>query len=307
MKNESREDLIKKLSLLDTEKVNPDTVDIDILSPLEICRKINNEDKKVALVVEQALLQIAEAAQFAADAWKNNGRIIYIGAGTSGRLGVLDAAECPPTFGVDPSRTMGVISGGYGTLALSLEGVEDRSEAAVEDLQNIGLNKSDFVVGIAASVRTPYTVAGVKYAIKTGCHTAFIVCNNFDMLDIKPDVLISLPVGPEVITGSTRMKSGTAQKMALNMITTTAAVLYGKTYGNLMVDLKATSEKLAARSRKMLMDFFDIDLETANRLLQNSGGSVKTAIVMHKLGVSKQDAEKRLHDVGGFLRKVLIV
>jgi N-acetylmuramic acid 6-phosphate etherase len=305
MKNISREDLIEKLSLLDTEKVNPDTIDIDTLSPLEICRKINNEDKKVALVVEQAIGDIAIAAKYAAHAWSNNGRIIYIGAGTSGRLGVLDAAECPPTFGVDPSRTLGIISGGYGTLILSQEGVEDRSEAAIEDLKNIGLNKNDFVVGIAASVRTPYTVAGVSYAIKVGCRTAFVVCNRADMLDIKPDVLIRLPVGPEVITGSTRMKSGTAQKMTLNMITTTAAVLCGKTYGNLMVDLKATSEKLAARSRKILMELLDIKLTTADSLLEKSGGSVKTAIVMHKLGISKEAAEKRLHAAGGFLRRVL--
>lgn len=305
MKNESHEELIKKLSLLDTEKVNSNTTDIDTLSPLEICHKINNEDKKVAGIVEQAMPEISRAAEFAAEAWKNNGRIIYIGAGTSGRLGVLDAAECPPTFGIDPSRTIGVISGGYQTLVLSQEGVEDQSEQAVENLKNIGLNKNDFLVGIAASVRTPYTVAGVRYGIKAGCKTGFIVCNKAELIDIQTDVLIRLPVGPEVITGSTRMKSGTAQKMALNMITTTAAVLCGKTYGNLMVDLKATSDKLAARSRKMLMEFLDIDLDKADKLLNDSDGSVKTAIAMHRLGVSKEEAEQKLIDAGGFLRKVL--
>jgi len=308
MKNKSQKDLLKELSKLATEQVNPDTVDIDELSPLEIVTRINREDKKVALIVEQALPQIAEAAQMAANTLKNNGRIIYIGAGTSGRLGVLDAAECPPTFGTDPNQVVGVISGGYDTLVLSKEGVEDNTAQAVEDLKKIELSKNDFLIGIAASVRTPYTQAGLEYGISIGCKIAFVVCNNSDssgLLKIKPDIIITLPVGPEVITGSTRMKSGTAQKMTLNMITTTAMVLMGKTYGNLMVDLQANSEKLTARSRKILMEFFEIDYDTADSLLKSSGGSVKTAIVMKKLSIDKPTAEQKLKEADGFLKRVI--
>lgn len=304
-KNKSRKELIETLSKLATEQVNPDTVDIDELSPLEIVTKINAEDKKVALIVEGALPVIARAAQIAAETLKNNGRIIYIGAGTSGRLGVLDAAECPPTFGTDPDQVVGVLSGGYATLVLSQEGVEDNTRQAVEDLKNINLCNNDFLIGIAASVRTPYTQAGLEYGGAIGCKTAFIVCNTYDGLKIKPDVLIELPVGPEVITGSTRMKSGTAQKMTLNMITTTAMVLLGKTYGNLMVDLQAKSEKLSARSRKILIEFLGIDYAEADALLKSAGGSVKTAIVMKKLSINREDAEQKLKEADGFLKRVI--
>ncbi len=297
--------MINILSRLATEQMNPDTIDIDQLSPLEIIRKINNEDKKVAGVVERSLPQIALAAEQAARAFKEKGRLIYIGAGTSGRLGVLDAAECPPTFGSDPSQVVGLISGGYATLVLSKEGVEDDTEPAISDLKNINLISSDFVIGIAASVRTPYTISGITYAKSIGCPTGMIVCNHAEGLSVKPDILIELPVGPEVIAGSTRMKSGTAQKMALNMITTTAMVLSGKTYGNLMVDLQARSEKLEARSRKILIEFLDIDYREADKLLKSSGGSVKTAIVMQKLSIDKDEAEKKLKKADGFLRRVI--
>lgn len=305
MVENSRKKLIDILSRLNTEQVNPDTVDIDTLPPSEIVKRINNEDKKVASVVEKALPRISQAAETAARTLKNDGRIIYIGAGTSGRLGVLDAAECPPTFGTDPAKTIGLISGGYDTLVLSIEGAEDKSGWAIEDLKRIELNHNDFLIGIAASVRTPYTNAGVEYGRSVGCKTALIVCNEADILKTKPDILIPLPVGPEVITGSTRMKSGTAQKMTLNMITTTAAVLSGKTYGNLMVDLQARSDKLAARSRKILMDFLKIGYGDADRLLKNAAGSVKTAIVMKKCSVAKPEAERLLRDAKGFLRRVI--
>ena len=297
--------MIEILSRLGTEQVNPETIDIDTGSPLDIVRKINNEDKKVAQVVEKALPQIAQAAEIAAAKLKKGGRIIYLGAGTSGRLGVIDAAECPPTFGTDPSQVVGLISGGHETLVLSKEGAEDHTDWAIEDLKKIKLTEDDFVIGIAASVRTPYTTAGVEYAGTCGCRTALIVCNKVENLDIEPDVLIELPVGPEAITGSTRMKSGTAQKMTLNMITTTAMVLIGKTYGNLMVDLQARSEKLESRSRKILMDFLEIGYEEADRLLNSAEGSVKTAIVMHKLSVSKNDAEEKLRAADGFLKRII--
>lgn len=305
MEELNRKELIETLAQLGTEKVNPNTIEIDSLSPLEIVRKINDEDKKVAFVVEQALPEIAKAAETAARTLKNGGRLIYIGAGTSGRLGVLDAAECPPTFGTDPAKIIGLICGGYETLLLSKEGAEDQTDWAIDDLKNIGLTSKDFVIGIAASVRTPYTLAGIEYAKSIGSQTALIVCNKAEMLKIRSDILIELPVGPEVITGSTRMKSGTAQKMTLNMITTTAMILLGKTYGNLMVDLLARSEKLAGRSRKILMEFLKIDYEKADRLLNSAGGSVKTAIVMQKFGIDKQSAERKLAEVDGFLRKLL--
>ena len=305
MADKSKEDLIGILSKLATEQVNPETLNIDSLSPLEIVKKINAEDKKVAGVVEKALPEIARAAETAANTLKNGGRIIYIGAGTSGRLGVLDAAECPPTFGTDPSQVVGLISGGYETLVLSREGAEDRTDWAIEDLKKTKLSDKDFLIGIAASVRTPYTVAGIEYGLSIGCKTCLVVCNKADVLHEWPDILIELPVGPEAITGSTRMKSGTAQKMTLNLITTTAMILLGKTYGNLMIDLQVRSEKLAARSRKMLMEFLNIEYDEADELLQSSGGSVKTAIVMKKLSLNKDQAEERSKEADGFLRRVI--
>jgi N-acetylmuramic acid 6-phosphate etherase len=305
MSEKSRQELLNHLARLATEQGNPDTADIDELPALEIVRKINNEDKKVASVVEQALPEITRAAEIVAETLKTGGRLIYIGAGTSGRLGVLDAAECPPTFGTDPSQVVGLISGGYDTLVMSKEGAEDRTDWAVDDLKHIGLGDNDFVIGIAASVRTPYTITGIEYAIKAGCQTALVVCNVIDDISIQPTVTISLPVGPEAVTGSTRMKSGTAQKMTLNMITTTAMVLLGKTYGNLMVDLQARSEKLAARTRKILMEFLDIDYEIADHLLEKSGGSVKTAIVMYRLNIDRLEAEQKLTEANGFLKRVI--
>ena len=304
------DDLIKQLGTLGTEQVNPDTIDIDRLSAEEIARKINAEDHKVADVVQAALPSIAKAAEIFADTLRQGGRVFYVGAGTSGRLGVLDAAECPPTFGTDPAQIVGVISGGYDTLVLSQEGVEDRREAAVSDLQNHNLNEKDFVIGIAASRRTPYTLAGLQYAQTIGARTAYIICNHpdqacaSDVVIKKLDVLISLPVGPEVITGSTRMKSGSVQKMTLNAISTTAMVLLGKTYGNLMVDLQARSEKLHARSRKILMDLCQLNMDAAKSLLKDSGGSVKTAIVMHKLECTREEAIERLKAAEGFVSRI---
>ncbi|MFH2048370.1 MAG: N-acetylmuramic acid 6-phosphate etherase [bacterium] len=298
-------ELINQLSKLSTEQINPETIDIDELTPLEIVKKINSEDKKVALLIEEVLPLIAKAAVIFADTLKNNGRVFYIGAGTSGRLGVLDAAECPPTFGTDPGQIVGLISGGYDSLVLSKEGAEDQRQDAINDLQKHKLSKNDFVIGIAASVRTPYTRAGLEYANELGCKTAFIICNNSDMIPENIDVVIPIPVGPEVITGSTRMKSGTAQKMTLNMISTTAMVLLGKTYGNLMVDLLARSEKLRARSLRILIDLLVIDYDEAEKLLKSAEGSVKTAIVMFKKKCSREEALKLLHENDGFIKKIL--
>lgn len=300
-----RRNLINELARLGTEQVNENTVDIDRLPASEIVKRINAEDKKVAAVVENALPEITLAAEVYAATLRSGGRVFYVGAGTSGRLGVLDAAECPPTFGTDPSRIIGVISGGYDTLVLSQEGVEDRQEAAVADLQAHNLTNADFVIGIAASVRTPYTRAALTYAVEIGAKAAFIICNEPVDLPANLDIVIPLPVGPEAITGSTRMKSGTAQKMALNMISTTAMVLLGKTYGNLMVDLQARSEKLAARSRKILIDLLQIEYEEADRLLKEADGSVKTAIVMYKRKCARSEAEAILTQHDGFIERVL--
>ncbi|MFZ5979737.1 MAG: N-acetylmuramic acid 6-phosphate etherase [Candidatus Zixiibacteriota bacterium] len=298
------EDLIKKLGALETEKSNPETVDIDCLSALEITRKINSEDKRVAEVVSRVLPVIARTAECYAATLRAGGRIFYIGAGTSGRLGVLDAAECPPTFGTEPSQIIGLISGGHPTLVLSREGAEDDCQAAVDDLKGKNLITRDMVIGIAASKRTPYTLAGLEYALSLGCRTAYIICNTADSLPLKPKFVIELPVGPEVITGSTRMKSATAQKMTLNMISTTAMVLLGKTYGNLMVDLQSRSEKLTARSRKILIDLLEIDLPRADRLLQKADGSVKLALVMHMFGCDLNEAQEKLERASGFIRRI---
>lgn len=298
------DDLVRQLARLDTERINPDTVDIDRLTAAEICRKINNEDKKVAPVVEGAISDIARAAEEFASAIRRGGRVFLIGAGTSGRLGVLDAAECPPTFGTDPEQIVGLIAGGYATLILSREGVEDSREEAVAALKEKQLTRDDFVIGITASRRTPFTLSALAYAKDEGCQTALIICNRSEDLEIAPGIVISLPVGPEVIAGSTRMKSGTAQKMALNMISTTAMVLLGKTFGNIMVDLQCRSEKLEARARKILMDLFSLNFDDAHRLLSEAHGSTKVAIVMHRLNCSEDEAKSRLEAAGGFISRL---
>ena len=215
----------------------------------------------------------------------------------------------PPTFGTDPAQIIGIISGGYDTLAKSKEGVEDQTESAGDDLKQHQICDKDFLIGLAASKRTPYTIAGLKFAKESQAATAFIVCNKLidneeSLLGQFVDIIIELPAGPEIITGSTRMKSGTAQKMALNMISTSAMVLMGKTYGNLMVDLQAKSEKLAARSRKILVDMFSIKINDAESLLSDSGGSVKTAIVVKKFKCTSGEALVKLKEAGGFIRRI---
>ena len=297
--------LTNSLKSLDTERRNDRSRDIDILNASAIVALIQQEDAEISAVVAGALAEIARTAELAADAIRGGGRVIYAGAGTSGRLGVLDAAECPPTFGTDPSQVIGLIAGGDPALRLSREGVEDNTVAASRDFTALHPTPRDFVIGIAASRRTPYPIQILKDAKQLGCRTAFLICNEARELAIAPDVVIALPVGPEIITGSTRMKSGTATKMALNMISTTAMALLGKTYGNLMVDLKATSEKLAARSRKILMDLLGINFDDADTLLARASGSVKTAIVMGKRQVEKAEAERLLSEAGGFVRRAL--
>ncbi len=298
-------DIIARLNKLGTESPNSASAKLDTLSALEIVSIINAEDCKTPEIVRKALPQIAKSVEIAADALRSGGRVVYVGAGTSGRLGVLDASECTPTFGSSPWQVVGVIAGGYDALIRSTEGVEDDTGQALEDIAALKIGRNDCVIGISASGRTPYVIAALEKAANAGAKTVMLICNEVAGIEYPADVLISLPVGPEVITGSTRMKSGTVTKMALNMITTGAMVRLGKTYGNLMVDVQATSAKLSARARKMLMDFFAISYEQADALLRSADGSVKVAIVMETLKVSQQKATKILADSQGFVRKAL--
>ncbi len=298
-------DIIARLNKLSTEAPNSASSELDTLTALEIATLINDEDAKTPKVVRSALPEIARAAEIAAESLRNDGRLIYVGAGTSGRLGVLDASECPPTFGADPNKIIGLIAGGPDALIHSSEGVEDNVAQALADIEALGIGENDCVIGITASGRTPYVLAALKKAKSVGSKTILVICNHKEGLEIEPDIVIALPVGPELITGSTRMKSGTVTKMTLNTITTTAMVALGKTYGNLMVDVQATSDKLSARARKMLIDMFDLTYERSDELLLSSGGSVKVAIVMETLGIDRQTAIKALDENQGFVRKAL--
>ena len=289
-----------------TERRNPRTADIDLASPLEIVDLINAEDRTVADAVASQREAIARAVERAETTFRNGGRLFYVGAGTSGRLGVLDASECPPTYGTDPEMVQGIIAGGYKALTRSQEGAEDRLEGAIEDLQQHGVRSGDFVVGIAASGTTPYVRRALTYARSIGASTALVACSPppQDAVDVSDIVILPL-TGPEVVTGSTRMKAGTATKLVLNTITTGAMIRLGKTFGNLMVDLRATNVKLKDRSERILMEVCDVPREGARALLDASGGIVKTAIVMHYLGVGREEADEKLAKNGGVIRRVL--
>jgi N-acetylmuramic acid 6-phosphate etherase len=289
-----------------TERRNPRTAEIDLASPLEIVDLINTEDRTVPDVVATQRDAIARAIDKAEATFRNGGRLFYVGAGTSGRLGVLDASECTPTFGVDPEMVQGVIAGGYKALTRSQEGAEDRIESAVEDLSERGVRAGDFVVGIAASGTTPYVRRALEYARSIGAATGLVACSPppEDTLAVV-DILILPLTGPEVVTGSTRMKAGTATKLVLNTITTGAMIRLGKTYGNLMVDLRATNNKLKDRSERILMEVCEVDRAAARKLLDAGGGIVKTAIVMHFLSVSREEAESALEEGGGVIRRIV--
>ena len=288
-----------------TEDRNPDTFDIDSKSTLQILKSINKEDKKVALAVEKEIPNIARAVDIIVNVFKNKGRLFYVGAGTSGGLGGLDAAECPPTFGTNPGMIKGIIAGGRRTLVRSKEGVEDNFKAGAKDLEKNKISKKDVVVGIAASRRTPYVLGALERAKNTGAKTIFIFCNPTSKLKTRVDVAISPILGPEVIAGSTRMKAATAQKMILNMLTTTAMIKLGKIYQNLMVDLQARSEKLVERSKRIIMMATGVDYKKAEKYLERAGGKVKTALVMILANVDKKTAEKRLKQAGGFVAKAI--
>jgi N-acetylmuramic acid 6-phosphate etherase len=289
-----------------TERRNPRTASIDLASPLEIVDLINAEDSSVPQVVGTQREQIARAIELAEESFRKDGRLFYVGAGTSGRLGVLDASECPPTFGSDPEMVQGIIAGGVPALTRSQEGAEDIVENGAKEMDSHHVSERDFVIGIAASGTTPYVRAALERAKELGARTGIVACSPppADLVK-KLDVAILPIVGPEVVTGSTRMKAGTATKLVLNTITTGAMIRLGKTYGNLMVDLRATNNKLKDRSRRIVVEVSGVSAEEAQRLLELSGKSVKTAIVMQKLGIGRDEAERLLAEHGGVIRRVI--
>lgn len=282
------------LSKMVTEKRNSNTKDIDKVSTLEMVKKINCEDKLVACAVEKELPQIAEAIDKIADAMNNGGRLIYCGAGTSGRLGILDASECPPTYGVSSELVQGIIAGGIEAIFKAKEGAEDSKELCVEDLNNMNFTNKDVLVGIAASGRTPYVIGGLEYANSIGAVTVGVTCNPQSEIASVAKIAISPVVGPEVITGSTRMKAGTAQKMVLNMLSTGAMVRTGKVYGNLMVDVKATNEKLVERAKHIVMEATEVDREKAEAVLEETNYDVKLSILMIMANLSKEEGKELL-------------
>ena len=289
-----------------TEQRNPRTADIDLASPLEIVDLISAEDRGVADVVHGQREHIARAVEEAEATFRRGGRLFYVGAGTSGRLGVLDASEMPPTFGTDPEMVQGIIAGGHAALTRSQEGAEDQLDVAQKDIDQYGVRSGDFVVGIAASGTTPYVRRALEHARSKGARTALVACSPPPPeTAAAADILIVAVTGPEPVTGSTRMKAGTATKMILNRITTGAMVRLGKTFGNLMVDMRATNVKLVDRSQRIVMEVCDVDRDTAKSLLEKSGGVVKIAIVMHYLGVSKDEAAQALEKAGGVIRKAI--
>ena len=293
------------LTGMTTETRNEASSDLDIMTSLEIVTLMNSEDSKIAAAVGAQLPEIAKAVDLCVDSLEKGGRIIYIGAGTSGRLGAIDAAECPPTFGVAPGTVVGLIAGGQSIdISLSADR-EDSPQCAVEDLSGIALNNRDTVVGVAASGRTPYVVGGLEYANSLGCHTVAIACNKGSTIGKLADSAIEVIVGPEVLTGSTRLKAGTSQKMILNMISTASMVRTGKCYRNLMVDVVQTNAKLEARAVGILMEATGIPKDEASSVLKKAGGSVKKAVVMVLSSCSPEEAEERLEASKGHVREAL--
>ncbi len=306
MTSSDTKSLFTEISKLSTEQRNPRSMDIDARSTEEILHIINEEDKTVPLAVEKEIPYITEAVELVVKALKNGGRLLYFGAGTSGRLGVVDASECPPTFGTPYGLIDGYIAGGREAMFRAQEGAEDFEENGAKDVLAANVTDKDVVCGIAASRRTPYVVGAVKKAKELGATTLFITCNPRKDFNIKEvDVAMCPYVGPEVIMGSTRMKSGTAQKLVLNMLTTTAMVRMGKVYENMMIDLQMTNKKLVERSKRIVMTITGISYEEAAEYLTKAGGHVKTALVMVKAGVSADEARSRLEKADGFVRKAI--
>ena len=299
------ENLLQTLSTLITEQRNPNSMHVDSLSALEIVQLMNKEDKQVPLAIEKCLPQIAQAVECIVAAFQQGGRLVYIGAGTSGRLGVLDASECPPTFGVSPEMVKGIIAGGERALRHPIEGAEDSKTHAVVDLQTIQFSSKDVLVGIAASGRTPYVIGALEYAKSLGSVTVSIASNPNSAMANIVDIAIDTVVGPEVLTGSSRLKSGTAQKLVLNMLTTASMILMGKCYQNLMVDVQASNEKLKARAIRIVMQATDCDKALAEETLKLSGQNAKLAIMMILSRLDRAQAEALLEKHQGKLQFAL--
>lgn len=296
-----------ELDQLATEQANPASADLDTKSALEIARIINSEDATVAPAVERALPQIARAIDWIAEGLASGGRLIYIGTGTSGRIGALDASECPPTFDLDPRLVQFVMAGGSKALGAAVEGDEDSRQLGIREIGKKRPGKKDVVVGIAASGRTPFTVAAIKSARRTGAKTVAVTNNPGSPLEAAADLAIVVETGPEVVAGSTRMKAGTAEKMVLNMLSTGAMVRLGYVYGNLMVNLHQKNSKLAERAVTIVERALEVDRSKARKLLRSAGSSVPTAIVMHSARVEKKTAEQALADADGGVRKAIVL
>ena len=299
------ENLLQTLSTLITEQRNPNSMNVDSLSALEIVQLMNEEDKQVPLAIEKCLPQIAQAVECIVAAFQQGGRLVYIGAGTSGRLGVLDASECPPTFGVSPEMVKGIIAGGERALRHPIEGAEDSKAQAVVDLQTIQFSSKDVLVGIAASGRTPYVIGALEYAKSLDSVTVSIASNPNSAMANIVDIAIDTVVGPEVLTGSSRLKSGTAQKLVLNMLTTASMILMGKCYQNLMVDVQASNEKLKARAIRIVMQATDCDKALAEETLKQADQNAKLAIMMILSRLDRAQAETLLEKHQGKLQLAL--
>lgn len=298
--------LFSEIANLTTEQRNPRSMEIDAADTGEILRIINEEDKTVPLAVEKELPYIEQAVEIIVAALKHGGRLLYFGAGTSGRLGVVDASECPPTFGTPYGMIEGFIAGGREAMFRAQEGAEDYEENGAKDVLKANVTDKDVVCGIAASRRTPYVVGAVKKAKELGAKTLYITCNPREDFNIaEVDVAICPYVGPEVVMGSTRMKSGTAQKLVLNMLTTTSMIRMGKVYENMMIDLQMTNKKLVERSKRIVMTITGVSYEEAADYLKKANGHVKTALVMIRAGVSAHEAKERLNKTDGFVRKAI--
>jgi len=304
--SEETNKLFHEISNLSTEQRNSNSKDIDFASVAEILKLINNEDKTVPFAVEKELPYIEKAVEKIVEALKVGGRLLYFGAGTSGRLGVVDASECPPTFGTDPEMVQGFIAGGEAAMFVAQEGAEDYEENGAADVVKVNVNNKDVVCGIAASRRTPYVIGAVKKAKELGATTLYITCTPRDTFNIaEVDIPICPYVGPEVVMGSTRMKSGTAQKLVLNMLTTASMVRLGKTYENMMIDLQMTNKKLIERAKKIVMTITDLDYGEATKYLEASNYHVKSALVMILAEVSFEEAKERLKKADGFVRRAI--
>ena len=293
------------LTKLVTETRNPRTMNIDTMSALEIVSIMNDEDNNVVKGVKEVLPEIANAVEWCAASLAKGARIVYIGAGTSGRLGLMDSVECPPTYGVSPDTVVGLIAGGEGAFIKAVEGAEDRKDFAVEDLKKINLTADDVVIGLAASGRTPYVIGGLEYANDLGCNTVAVACNKNSKIGAIAKLAIEPVSGPEVVTGSTRLKSGTAQKMVCNMLSTASMILNGKVYQNLMVDVQQTNEKLVTRAENIIMEATGCSREEASKARVAANGKVKLAVTMILTGLDMEEAAKKLDEAKGHVREAI--